>query len=474
MKVLKELHSVSVYEPNRGDLLKLFEMAIRLPDFDREKAEAAFLEQNKSRGQFRMTYKTLKDRLLNGIFSNSFANYDTVQRAHFHIWKCYAGTKTLIGLDKKTAGISLAQETFRAARKYGLIDIALSLSRELEMHYATVEPDKKKTADYRKIKEQLLEWFVDEVKAEGILLDLINRINLGEDTKGFSTRIEAIENPANREYRYNFYVFTCKTLLSNIRGYGDGLLETCQKAVSFFESIKSPLPYFVRWNFLFQAVPVLIGRMDFATAESYARYCVKITKLGGYNWHLSLLHLSLVGFHSGKPAIALEAWKTSKRHIAKFESVMVEERWKIIEAHLHLYAKLGVIAMPTKFRLGKFLNEMLESSKRKAGQNVSILIVQLLHLLLDGKQERFMFKSERIDKYIHAHLSSEKYDRSRFFLKMLQQIERGDYKRTEVERLAKKYQVQLEAAEMSINVDLLENEVVRYERLWALVLGFLR
>ncbi|MGB1284622.1 MAG: hypothetical protein ACPG44_09185 [Polaribacter sp.] len=474
MKALKELHSVSEYEPSRGDLLSLFTMAIKLPDFDRKKAKAAFLEQNKTKGQFRMTYKTLKDKLLNGIFSNSFTNYDTVQRAHFHIWKCYAGSKTLIGLDKKIAGISLAQETFRAAQKYGLIDIALSLSRELEMHFATVEPDKKKTRDFRRIKEELLERLVDEVKAEGILLDLINRINLGDDTKGFTTRIEAIENNRNLDYRYNFYVFTCKTLLCNIRGYGNELLETCQKAITFFESIKSPLPYFVRWNFLFQATPILIGKQDYAIAENYAKYCVKITKLGGYNWHLSLLHLALVGFHSGKPAIALEAWKTSKRHMAKFESVMVEERWKIIEAHLHIYAKLGVIAMPTKFRLGKFLNEMIESEKRKAGQNVSILIVQLLHLLLDDKKEQFMSKSERIDKYIHVHLSSEKHTRSRNFLKMLKQVEHGDYQQKGVEQLADKYLVQLRVAEMSINVDLLENEVVRYERLWELIIGFLR
>ena len=151
MNTIKELSSLSTYRPTNGDTLYLFHLMMD-KDLSRKESEIRFIRQNKSVHHFRVVYKNLKDNLLEGILSNSFKDYTKIQQAHFKIWKKFVKSKILIQSEKKTAGATVAKEALLGAEKYGILEIALSLSRELEMHYANIEPDQDQ---YNRFKEKV-------------------------------------------------------------------------------------------------------------------------------------------------------------------------------------------------------------------------------------------------------------------------------------------------------------------------------
>lgn len=474
MKALQEIKSVSDFQPDSGDLLDLFQLVSLTPALNREQLQTAFLGEERTKNHFRVVYKELKDRLLDGMFIHSFKDYSNVLKARIRVFKSCANARMLIASGKKKAGVTIALETFKQSKKYGILDVAYTMSRELHSHYSVVQPDRKKHCHFQAEKKRLFSLVQQEVQSEEAYLHIALCINTGKMPDNFSKKLETLAAFENQEYRFNLFYYSSRTLFAYLQNDANELIEWCGQALRFFSTIKHPLPYIIKWGFYAQAVPVLIGRGEYAKAHAYLSSSVDGPLKGSFNWHVSLLYMAVQGFHSGKPKIAFESWKQAKRQASKFESGVIRERWKVMEAYLHFFDKGGHFKMPGQFRLGRFLNETIESSKRKPGQNVAIIIVQMLHFLQDGKHRQYMKRADNLKKYIQDHLKGDLYKRSRLFLMMLQQVEFGDYKRDRVEELTEKYLVQLRSTEISIGVDLLDNEVVRYEVLWEEVIKTLR
>ena len=194
--------------------------------------------------------------------------------------------------------------------------------------------------------------------------------------------------------------------------------------------------------------------------------CIELPSEGSYNWNLTLFFLAILGFHSNKPLIAYEAWKKVIKTPKKFKSEFISERWRIVLAYLIWYKKIRRINIPEDYRLGKFLNEMDIAGKDKTGQNVSVIVIQMLHYLADNDRERFGIKACRLEKYVTTYLRKKEHVRSKNFLRALKRNEDANFYRDETDRRCKRYWRNINEVPLTVSLDLLESELVPFEMLW--------
>jgi hypothetical protein len=152
------------------------------------------------------------------------------------------------------------------------------------------------------------------------------------------------------------------------------------------------------------------------------------------------------------------------------------EIWKIYEAYLYLLQGIGKLdqgQLLTKFRLGRFLNDIPNFSKEKQGMNIAILIIQVLLYIQKRSFNKAIDRIEALEKYITRYLKSEKTMRSYIFIKMLVAIPKHSFHKAAVlrhtQQLARKLETQpLEVADQDHKI-----EIIPYETLWEMSIDML-
>lgn len=469
MDSLLELESVSNFHPVNTDVGRLYRLMMENKSITREEVFLAFnQEKNNSKEYNRTVYKSLKDGLIDGIFNNSFKDLSKIQQAHIRVWKKFAACKILIGSEKKKAAIPLSREILAQAERYGLFDVALSLSKELELHYSIVHPDIRKYHLYRDKIVEYQQLITEETKAQSVYTKLAFSIQKKRPIDTIGEEIKALEaiRETNNEYKFNLRYFVSKAIWCQFKNDNTGLLQVCQNALTFFDGYDRPLPQSARFHFYFKLIPALILSGDYAKAESSVNRCLKLPTVGSYNWHLTLFYLAVIGFYSNKPKIALNAWRLAERTPKRFESAVIMDRWEIIRAYLFYFDKCGKIKMPGTFKRSKFLNEITTVNRDKSGLNMAIIVVELLHLLAVGDRKKYMERCELLPAYIRDNLRKKEDARSRHFLRMLICVEKGDYHPARVNRYAAGYLKKLQSVDVAVSLEVLESELIPFERLW--------
>lgn len=465
MDLIRDISTFSNYRPENGDLLKLFQLAIG-EDMKREEAVSFF----QSSGYFRRVYKTLKDRLLDGVLLNSFSELSKVRQIHFQIRKRSLESTMLIQSEKKTAGIKVAEETFANATNYDLVEIVLDMSRQLEMHYSTVEFSTSKRKKYRAASIKYIEAFNQEYSAQQLWSELGFKIQKKLPLDDFPEKLAALKliKSTNHHYRFNFFYYITTNLYARYKKDEDLVIWTCKDAFNFFSQSSVILPYMTAWSFKYQMIPIYLGRKQYADASAVITECLALPTKGSYNWHLTLLYRAILSFYSNKRLIAIAAWKEAQKVPKKFKSTAIEERWKIVGAYLALFEKAGQLQFPKEFRTYRFLNNTKPNDTAK----VNMVILELLHLLLDDKRKVYMNRVEGIEQYISQNLKGNA--RAKYFLRMLRAVETGDYNALRVEAHAKKHYDLLRRTASTININVLDSEPVPYNVLWEMVLDKLK
>ena len=249
MKALREISSISSYKPVSGDILLLYEMVTG--NFTRKEALVAFKNQGKSNNRFRKVYKKLKDKLIKRLFTEGFNDYNSIKKIHFNIWKNLVALKVLIGTDKRNAVASLGKETFLSATKYGLIDVALTVAREMQRYFSTIEPNENKFNHYSNAVADLQKKLSEEIFAESVYSKLIFHLRKRKKLTKFEEKIHELEQIAesNKEYRFNLFFFSLKNYFYLSQNNQKQLIENCEEAIGFFQSFNTPLPYTTSFTF---------------------------------------------------------------------------------------------------------------------------------------------------------------------------------------------------------------------------------
>lgn len=489
MKVLQEIQSLSNYQPTQGVLYDLYEMLFK-ESMDRVVAAEEF--SKKGYKNFNDAYNKLKVRLLNGIFQNSFKDLTIVQRQHVTITKKYSQAKILYKLHKRIAGVKIAEETIVKAEKMGLLEIALSLSRDMEMHFGTQFRTSKKYHYYRAKNEYLKNAFDQEYQMQRLYVGLMHADNNNKSTELLFDQLVALEAIAldNKEYRFRLFYHHCINQMADEQGNESLLLSNTQKALDFFDTCKTPLPYTTKWIFLINLLPIQLNDKAYNKVEKTLATCLSLPNTGTYNWHLTLLYKALYGFHTNKPAIALQAWQQAHSVKKKFNSPIITERWLIIEGYIGFYQKIGRIIdpknkkfenrvqliknkkYPKPFKLRKFLNS-IESNSKDQAQRANLLVLEFLHLLADGDIKAYTEKTFLLDSIIPKYFNKVAFRRTKYFLQSIRSVVKGNFHPVGAARHATNHLAKMHDYGKILDLNLLDKEMVGYEFLWESVLKIL-
>lgn len=151
--------------------------------------------------------------------------------------------------------------------------------------------------------------------------------------------------------------------------------------------------------------------------------------------------------------------------------VSFQQSLQIKEAYLHALLQMGKIDKesldfePRKFRLNKFLNNVPLYTADKRGSNISLLIVQLLFLLLQNKQDLMVDKTDALSQYCYRYLRNDETFRSNCFNKMLMFIPKNGFHPLRLERHANKLLKKLQCKPFKIDEQSIDIEIINFELL---------
>ncbi|HFA48292.1 MAG TPA: hypothetical protein ENJ95_04655 [Bacteroidetes bacterium] len=469
MKGLFELAQVSSYQPV-ADGFSSELLGMVGAGYGRDEALGMWVASGRSVDSFRHAYKKLKDRLLKEAFAkkNGLA---FIQHKRMECWERFQKVKCLLIADKRVMAMELAGETLRYAQKYGLTEIVLSLSAQLEFYFGAINPDTRRYLRYRKIRKDAAREVSLEQDARGLYTCLIFYARLDKDWESLRPEVEKLEKSMASSVR--FIVLRCNVLVAWYELLGDikKMVAVVKDSIQMINKTADDSPHAALVNRYLQLLPILTAQKKFAEAESYLSESLGLPDEGSYTWHQLMLQKAYLGFHSGKPKMALAAWQQASKH-KKHSTPLIDERWYIVRAYLAIYEKLGHLAVDGKpFRLARFLNSVRFASTEKQLDNVAILIVQMLHYLLDGKKKDYMHRADNVSNYMAHNLRGKEHIRCRCMLYMLKKVEEGDYYRLRSELRAKKWRRLLGKNPPTMSS---EREILPYEMIWKLVLGQLK
>ncbi|MEO1257986.1 MAG: hypothetical protein AAFZ15_04285 [Bacteroidota bacterium] len=464
MKALQEFASVSSNIPENGDQLKLYRLAIN--GLSREEAK---IQLGVSDKYFNNIYYQLKDYMMSGVLNHSLSDLTPWQRIQCSIRRNYETAIKLLLLDKKVAGVPLARTTLRKAEKYGLFQVALDLCRSLVGIYGSINVNSKQ---YRFYAERLNYYMGElqlEVQAETLFYRYIHKHLTGGFMQGVEEELDKFDQVNSNSHRFHYMRLICRVMHQQIVRQDKAMIDTCKEAIELFRQYKH-VPYILRFSFYYRLVAGHLAHGEFAQAEIILNQSLKDPKRGGTNWQILMLHRALLGFHSGKAAIAVDSYQKAMKVPRKLRTEQIQERWRIIRAYLELFDRgTGT------WRLTKFLNSFPYSQSDKSGPILSVHIAELLHLLKQNKFEAYRYRCERMTAYIDRYLNKKK-ELVRFvhFFRLLQCVVRGGFRRTEAAKKGKIYLNKLHSSTPRIGADVREVEVVPFERLWEMALGWLK
>jgi hypothetical protein len=222
----------------------------------------------------------------------------------------------------------------------------------------------------------------------------------------------------------------------------------------------------VRYNTFMSIIAYLQGRQS-AKGLRMAQAGIKLFAHTSSNWAFFQEYHLLLALHSKKYAYAQELLREVAQNptTAKLRTAALE-RWELYRGYVDFVAPPTPAAAPPPAKWALLLPEY---SRDKSGQNVAILVLQLLYHLRQHNLDEALVRLERLRKYQQRHLHNESAQRSRLFLRLLRGLADTGF---DAAKARKRGQAALETLTNTPPPGdaFAEVESIPYEHLWELVL----
>ncbi len=448
--------------------------------------EALYAHEGESPSAYRKLKMTLKNRLIELLFSINLKQSDSTdrQKASFTCYKEWAAAKLLLSKNVRVNGIELCSKVLKDAMKFEFSDLCRDASATLRIHYGTIEGDERKFNYYNDLykkynylcqKEELAEEYFTYLTIHYVNVRKLDAA-IHENAKTYYQELKA-DLQQHHSYRLHLYGRLVQmTIYRSINDYQE-TLNVCKAAIDFFKekayTANAPLQIFY-----YEMFETYINLKNYEEAIKIAKILDKYIEPGIFNW-FKYQELSFLLFtHTKRYQEAFQVFQSvTNNNQFQFLPTHVTETWKIFEAYLSFLLKTNVLQLSTpvtlKFKVGKFLNEIEVFSKDKAGMNIAILIAQLLFSILQKEHGDAADQVEAINKYCARHLAYYSARRSYCFIKMLLQIPLNHYRYSDIVKKTASLLQELHSFPLQISSQSLEVEIIPYEALWDIVLSTL-
>ena len=487
LKELKEILSTRRNDFNYSKKLDEFESiidSIKSTD-DKEYCSRLYKKKNLT-----STYKSLKyrmeERLMNDVISlaSEVETLNSRISANIVIGKLFYIASVLVKRNYRNPAISLFEKCFRLSEKFHYFNYALQSGEALAGHYGFVDIDKKKMEYYLKKNRELIliieaENYVRESNTIISHFYVSHKGAMSSDNLAIiKNRVEKMNELKNKYQTYfivnytndlSFYYFqTIKNYPKALETALNSLeeIKNNSEGFSLFQTYRNIGIAHLLLNNFNDSIIWLNKAKEFPSTKS--RYWFFITSLLYINYaHQDLRKLFELSYE-----VLSNGYLT--------EDPYFHEQWKIREAFLHFLIRADKIQLTEAekkslkpFVIGKFLNSVPFHSKDKSGQNITIIIIQILFLLIDKKYDKIIDRIDALIQYSYRYLKNDDTFRSNCFIKMLLKMIAADFHPVRTRTYTADLQKKLEKSSLVTDEKSSQVEIIPYDYLWEVVMELL-
>jgi len=435
--------------------------------------------------KYRQLKSRFRKRLLNTLFFldvnlPATSNYE---RAYFSCNKDWTLVKILLSNNANHTAASLARQILTTALKFKFADVIVNCCRILRKYSADVG-DEKHFEEYDQHIKQYENVLDAEIRSEELYQRVImNYYKPPSKNQDLRERIdtycdalvglsEIYDSPIVIYNMYLVWAFRYEML----HDYS-AMLEVCSKAEEYIE--KNPIYYQSEKLATFQLkkMSAYLHLRDYKNGKNNAEKCLKSFPAGSETWFLFMEYYLLLSIHTDNFINALAIYNRATSN-SKFKKIMGndKEKWNIYNIYLNYIIESqgesnAILQAQRKksFRTSRFLNDPLLYPKDQRIFTVLLVIAQILFLIEKKGYNAIRERVERLKSYANRQLKKEVYFRLIQFIRLLQQLDKADYK---VENLSNvdKYYDRLVDTPFAYRGQISELEVIPYEKLWNFIL----
>ncbi len=429
----------------------------------------------------------LKERLVSVAFLLEFQvpSLSNRQKAYFESNKKWSAANVFMSKGARLVGIEMLEDLIKQTVHFEFTELTLYASSMLRLHYGTILGDRQRYDHYRQMYQQYRRIWVMESEAEELYTHLASYYVNAKATRNeiVDTARQYFDQVAPYlEESGAFRLHLCGRLIQMTiyTSQNDYVrtAELCEDAILFFRAkpFDSSLAFQV---FYYQLVVCCIQLRQFERGKATIDDYQSLYEEGSFNWYKLQEMFFLLALHTQHYDNSILITDLVRKH-PKLTSMppQITEIWKIYDAYAYYLVLTGrvVPADPdnhTRFKIGKFMNEIPTYAKDKRGMNIPILIIQILFSIQDRNYVQTIDRIDAIEKYCSRYLRQGDNFRSNCFIKLLLQIPEGSFHREAVLRRAEKYLEQLRSVPLEVAYQAHEIEIIPYEDLWQMAIDSL-
>ena len=442
-----------------------------------DEATLCFLGKEGQRKYFNKLKNNLKQDLVQHIIRNPV----WVDFAHKKLYEsCYmnfTAYKILLMNGKRSAAIEMAKTLLIKLKKSEIHSLLHIVAMDLHLYYSSINIIPSLSKKYELLADKQLEF----INAEALVRKYHNQVSIIKNSresftpamlKVFGKACEETlpflklgSNDINR-FIYNIVITRYMADFDYKK-----VIEYSTEAYNSYPS-DHPNHKTMRFGYIqMKLLPlVALGRLD--EAKTLAKESCRMPTTGGFNWHFAFIRRCFICLHAGDYQEAYELYKEQAKRRCPFPALA--EYWKIIWGYLYFLIKTNNIKeySEERFHLGKFLNEMPIYSKDKAGNNINLLIIQILTRMYRGEFGQIIDRIEALNTYARTYTKTTETKRANLFINMLIKMEAASFHRAATERKTKRLLEKLKNTPLRLGQNL-AIEIIPYEIIWEEVLNLL-
>lgn len=484
----QRIKKVDLFEPSKSKVnekfaFQLYNGIVKNVFSEDEEAARIIYGSIPSDKKYQMLKSRLKSRLLNMLwFIDSKKHYTSkYSRAIYDCNKKLHAARILMLAGAKSSCDSLAKEALSIAEEYKLYDNMFLSARLLAKNFSFYG-NEKKFKYYINIQNKAFEEYLAEMKSEeyyeNIRMKLILSASPDQSIKRQCHQyFQKLKYLARNHHSY-FLHFNMYRLwyyyLSMDENY-KAALKVCNLGQNYLRD-NPPFNQSMRMGELaLMKMECCLQLKDYRNGRENAKQCRELFPANSANFYIFLEYYFLLLMHTAKYAEARdlinEVLKDNPGFL-KFPEDRIE-KWKIFDAYLNFISPVEDSDGKHEFKLMKFLNEVPQLSKDKAGYNITIITAQLLFLLEQNQYLKIIDKIDSLKQYANRYMK-DKNQRSYYFIKMILSLGTYDFDQKLVQRRVHQYFLKLKAAKNIYKGTVESLEVVPFEQLWSVVLQKLK
>ncbi len=431
----------------------------------------------------------LKGRLVDMLFLVDTEEdfNDDATLAYKAAWRYSSAANLMLTKGAINISVKYAERALKLALTFEHIDLVMQVSKLLRGIYSTYLFDEEKFVEYSTLYQEYeevseLEARVEKAYEEVVILSVkavSNNEEIARRGEQIFKELEPILERYNHFSLHRYIRFLQVTYLLNMQAYEETIIAS-QAAIDFMRTKKMNLRSTLTGLLSHQLV-CHTQLKNYAAGKAKLEECKQ--EIGNFHGRsfFKVQELGLMLFlHSGHYQDAYELTRATLSNESLLrQDAYTQESWTIFQAYIHYLIYIGKVKAVeddqvfTRFRLGRFLNEVPVFSKDKRGKNIPILVMQILFNIAMERYDRTFDRIEAIGKYTSRYIKRDEHFRSNCFIKMLLQIPIAGFQRRAAEKYAQKYLDKLTEAPLEVANQPYEIEIIPYEDLWQLAVDSL-